>query len=201
MARTTLIGGSSRSPSFRRTMRINKLTWLLRGVLVIGVASAFAACGGTAPQRDAPVGTPLDVGGVEYDVQTARELNPDAAGDRALFAGVRAPVRALPPDQVWLGVFLQAQNESDDARSAARSIVVADSLGHTFRPVSVARDNAYAYRPAVLAPGATLPAATSVAATSPEQGSVLLFRVPLANFLSNRPLELRIGDASVQLDV
>jgi hypothetical protein len=82
---------------------------------------------------------------------------------------------------------------------------VADTVDHVFRPVALPPGNAYAYRPAALAPGATEPGPGSPAASMPGQGSLLLFRLPLDDFVSNRPLELRVWDAgalaSVQLDV
>ncbi|HEX8083054.1 MAG TPA: hypothetical protein VF529_02125 [Solirubrobacteraceae bacterium] len=163
-----------------------------------------AGCGDGTPQRDAPPGTTLDLGGVAYDVQAARELNPSSP-DRALFAGVRGNGRTLPADHVWLGVFLQARNAADGPRATARSVEVADGLGHTFRPAPLPARNLFAYRPVTLAPGAAEPSPASPAASSPEQGSLLLFRLPLQDFLANRPLELRLRAAgrlaSVQLDV
>lgn len=181
----------------------------LAAALLAPAALAFATgCGDDGPQRDAQPGTTLHVGGVAYAVQASRELNPYGADARPFFAGVRRGGRSLPPDQVWLGVFLQAQNESRGDRATARSIVVADDLGRTFAPVALPVGNLYAYRPMTLPPGGTEPAPASPAATSPEQGSLLLFRIPLESFLANRPLELRVrapGDAahiaSVQLDV
>src|SRR3712207_1808963 len=92
------------------------------GLLVPAVlAAVLTGCGGSTPQRDAPPGAPVELRGVSYDVQISRELNPDSDSDHAFFAGVPAAGRKLPSDQVWLGVFLQAQNESAGPRSAARS--------------------------------------------------------------------------------
>lgn len=189
-------------------MPLHHVSHLAAGLLAVGALAVVAGCGTDAPRRDAPPGTTLRLGGVAYAVQTSRELNADAADARALFTGVRGGGRSLPGDELWLGVFVQAENESGEPRPTARSIVVADSLGHVFQPVALPRANAYAYRPATLPPGGSDPGPGSAAASSPEQGSLLLFRVPLADFLSNRPLELRLHAphdpreiASVQLDV
>ena len=176
------------------------------GLLVIAVATAVLfGCGDSMPQRDEQPGTPVEVRGVSYDVQISSQLNPDSDGDQPFFAGVPAAGRKLPPDQVWLGVFVQAQNESDGTRRTARSITVADTGDHVFRPVPLPTENDYAYRPATLAPGDSEPGPDSPAASAPEQGSLLLFRLPLNCFMENRPLELRVADhgrlASVQLDV
>jgi hypothetical protein len=175
-------------------------------LLVVAVSTAaLVGCGGSTPQRDAPPGTPVEVRGVSYDVQISSELNPDSDSDHAFFAGVPAAGRKLPPDQVWLGVFVQAQNDSDATRRAARSITVADTVDRVFHPVRLPPENDYAYRPATLAPGESEPAPESPGASSPEEGSLLLFHLPLDYFMENRPLELRISDhgqlASVQLDV
>lgn len=175
-------------------------------LLVIAVSTAaLIGCGGSTPQRDAQPGTPVEVRGVSYDVQISSQLNPDSDGDHPFFAGVPAAGRKLPPDQVWLGVFVQAQNESNGPRRAASAITVADTVDHVFRPVRLPSENAYAYRPATLAPGDSEPAPDAPAASSPEQGSLLLFHLPLDYFIGNRPLELRVSDhgqlASVQLDV
>jgi hypothetical protein len=175
-------------------------------LLVIAVSTAaLIGCGGSTPQRDAPAGTRVELRGVSYDVEFSSQLNPDSDSDHPFFAGVPAAGRKLPPDQVWLGVFVQAQNESDGPRRAARSITVADTVDHAFRPVRLPPENDYAYRPATLAPGDSEPAPESPAASSPEEGSLLLFHLPLDYFMENRPLELRVSDhgqvASVQLDV
>ena len=135
----------------------------------------------------------------------AAALNPYGDGDRAFFVGAPAGGRRLPPDRIWLGVFLQAHNDSDRPRRAAGAITLADSFDHVFRPVPLGADNTYAYRPTTLAAGDSEPGPSSPAAYSPEQGSLLLFDVPLTYFMSNRPLELRVSGhgrfASVQLDV
>jgi hypothetical protein len=118
---------------------------------------------------------------------------------------VPAAGRRLPPDQVWLGVFVQAENRAKDARRTAAAITVADTADHVFRPVRLGDGNAFAYRPTTLAAGAAEPDPGSAAGSSPEQGALLLFHLPLRYFMGNRPLELRIaghgGPASVQLDV
>jgi hypothetical protein len=180
---------------------------LRRGGAVLALAVVFAAlagCGSTS-QRDAAAGTPIEVDGISYQVQLSRELNPDSGSDHPFFAGVPAAGRHLPSDQIWLGVFLQGQNQSHELRRTAVAITVADAFNHDFRPVGVAPGNDYAYRPETLAPGDAEPSPDSPAADAPEQGSLLLFHLPVEYFLADRPLELRIAEhgqlASVQLDV
>ena len=168
---------------------------LRRSRLGVGPAllvAVLAGCGHPVPQREAPPGTSLRVGGVSYVVQTARDLNPASAGDGSFFAGVPAAGRRLPADQVWLGVFLQAQNDTGGARRTASAMTLADADGHAYPPVAVGPANDYAYRPETLVAGGTEPDPDSPASSSPEQGSLVLFHLPLDAFLHGRPLELRI---------
>jgi len=146
-------------------------------------------------------GAAVRVGGVSYDVQAARDLDPASAGDRSFFAGAPRAGRGLPADQVWLGVFLQAQNDSGSTRRTASGMTLADARGHAYGSVPLGPGNDYAYRPETLGPGGTEPDPESPASSTPEQGSLVLFRVPLAAFLHGRPLELRVGPGGVRLAV
>ena len=165
------------------------------------LVTVLAGCGDPVPRRDAPPGTALRVGGVSYAVQTARDLNPRSAGDRPFFAGVPRAGRGLPTDRVWLGVFLQAQNDSGSTRHTASGMTLADTHGHVYRSVPLGPGNDYAYRPETLGPGDTEPDPESPASSSPEQGSLVLFHLPLGAFLHGRPLELRVGAVGVRLAV
>lgn len=164
-----------------------------------------AGCGSSLPQRDAPAGDPVELGGLLYQVQFSRELNPDSAIDHPLFAGVPAAGRDLPGDQIWLGVFVQANNASKTERRTASTFTVADAFDHVFRPVRLPASDDLTYHPDMLAPGDTDPGPDSPAGDSPDQGSLLLFHMPASDFMGDRALELRISDhgrlATVQLDV
>jgi hypothetical protein len=177
---------------------------LHRRLLGLGAAllvTVLAGCGDPVPRRDAPPGTALRVGGVSYDVRTARDLNPRSAGDRSFFAGVPRTDRGLPTGQVWLGVFLQAQNDSGSTRHTASGMTLADTHGHVYRSVPLGPGNDYAYRPETLGPGGTEPDPEAPASSSPEQGSLILFHLPIGAFLHGRPLELRVGAGGVRLAV
>ena len=177
---------------------------LRRSVPGLGAAllvAVVAGCGDPVPQRDAPAQAAVRVGGVSYDVQAARDLDPASAGDRSFFAGAPRAGRGLPADQVWLGVFLQAQNDSGSTRHTAPGMTLADTHGHVYRSVPLGPGNDYAYRPETLGPGDTEPDPESPASSSPEQGSLVLFHLPLGAFLHGRPLELRVGAVGVRLAV
>jgi hypothetical protein len=168
----------------------------LGAVLLVAVV---AGCGDPVPTGDAPPGTAVRVGGVSYDVQTARDLDPASPGDRSFFADAPRAGRGLPADQVWLGVFLQAQNDSGSTRRTASAMTLADRRGHVYRSVALGPGNDYAYRPQTLGPGDTEPDPESPASSSPEQGSLVLFHIPLVAFLHGRPLELRVGPGGIRL--
>jgi hypothetical protein len=177
-----------------------------RLALVTTVAAiAVAGCGSSLPNRDAQAGDPVELGGVQYQVQFSRQLNPNSVNDRPLFAGVPGAGLNLPGNQIWLGVFIQADNISKAQRRTASSFTVADAFDHVFRPVPLPASNDLAYRPDSLAPGDVDPGPDSPAGDGPDQGALLLFHMPADYFLGDRPLELRIsgdgGLATVQLDV
>jgi hypothetical protein len=175
---------------------------LRRSVPGLGAAllvAVVAGCGDPVPQGDAPPGTAVRVSGVSYDVQTARDLDPASPGDRSFFADAPRAGRGLPADQVWLGVFLQAQNDSGSTRRTASAMTLADTRGHVYRSVALGPGNDYAYRPQTLGPGDTEPDPESPASSSPEQGSLVLFHIPLVAFLHGRPLELRVGPGGIRL--
>ena len=55
-------------------------------------------------------------------------------------------------------------------------------------------NNPFAYQPATLAPKGIIPAPDSIAGEGVIQGSLLLFKVDIAD-LQNRPLEFRISNS------
>jgi hypothetical protein len=72
-------------------------------------------------------------------------------------------------------------------------MTVADAHGRVYRSMPLGPGNDYAYRAETLGPGATEPDPDSPASSSPEQGSLLLFGLPVGAFLHGRPLQLRVA--------
>jgi hypothetical protein len=174
-------------------------------VVVTAAAATIAACGGGTPSRDAPEGSVVEVGGIAYQVQFSRELNPDMGSDHPFFAGVPDAGRALSPSEVWLGVFVQGENVSKQVRRASGAITVADAFDHVYRPVRLPAVNDLAYRANVLLPGQQEPSPDGPAGDGPEQGGLLLFHIPENDYVGDRPFELRLAAgralATVQLDI
>jgi hypothetical protein len=184
-------------------MRLRLLTSVTALVLTIGLS----ACGNKEEQVHfgATEGAYLDVGELKYQVQISRELNPADREDHAYLIG--ADQKTVRPDEAWFGIFMRAQNETGQARPAAREFELSDTQGNKWRPIPLPAQNVFAYRPVNLPPNTVLPFLDTPAAENTIQGSLLLFKVPYANF-QNRPLLLKIVDptdtaqsAEVELDV
>jgi hypothetical protein len=185
----------------------------LRPVCTIAAAAALAlslgACGDKVAQitNGETEASYLDVGGLKYQVQISRALNPHDVEDRGYLVGLGRGDQQLTSQETWFAVFVRVQNVSGRPRPTARDYTITDTQGTVFRPVSLAGDNLYAYRPGTLGPKGIIPVADSAPAEGPIQGSLLLFKIPFAN-LENRPLELEIKSpqaptqsATVALDI
>lgn len=173
--------------------RPRRLCALLAALLVSG---GLAACG--KHQSDGPIkraeteGLYLDISELKYQVQVSRQLNPDDVQDKPYLAGVPDDERELTPDEVWFGIFLRVQNETDEALMPSADIEIEDTQGGKFEPLELEEENLYAYRANEEIPGGeTLPLLDSPGYDSPSRGALILFKLTLTA-LNNRPLELKI---------
>jgi len=155
---------------------------------VLGLSVGVAACGDDEPGVDEPAreGLALDLDGVDYNVFITRQLNPEIPPDDTYYTG---PEPA--PDETLFGVFIQACNNSDEARQTTDSFTIVDNQGNEFEPEQLEAGEVIAYEPGELDPKECIPEAGSVAQLGPTAGSMLLFQFPLEN-TENRPLELEI---------
>jgi hypothetical protein len=183
----------------------------MRRLLVMSAAVLAAVAVGACGNKEAETlhgsteGAYLDLGGMKYQVQISRLLNPASIEDRSYFTGLSGGSK-LPAGQEWFAVFMRVENDGDKTADAATDYTITDTIGTKFRPVKFAPENVFAYRGGRLAPKAILPAPDSPSGQGTIQGSLLLFKIPTAN-LENRPLELSIRVpgvsqvATVDLDV
>jgi hypothetical protein len=167
-------------------------------LLVVLLASGGLAACGNHPDETASVvraeteGLYLNVGDLNYQVQVSRQLNPDDIQDRSYLEGVPAAQRALKPDEVWFGVFLRVENETDQAHPPANDIEIVDTQEESFRPVPLDATNPFAYRSTDQVPANdVVPLRDTPAFDTPIRGSLVLFKLTLTS-LGNRPLELKI---------
>ena len=185
-----------------RPIRLLAILAVLAGVLTA------AGCGGveTSIQEAATTeGTYLEVGGLKYQVQISRQLNPTDPEDRSYLVGLPGGVTA-GTGETWFGVFMRVENDGEKPAHAASDYEITDTENNTFRPVPVdAKVNDFAYQPTTLQPTTILPNPDSVAGQGVIQGSLLLFKLKESD-LQNRPLTLKISDGggesrSVELDL
>ncbi len=72
---------------------------------------------------------PIVVGGLHYDPQIARRLNPKIALDKAMLSG-----RTPPPGKVWFGVFVRVCNRSEQVRTSSDRLALVDAFGQRTQP-------------------------------------------------------------------
>jgi len=134
----------------------------------------------------------LTVGELKYQVQVSRQLNPKDTQDRYYLQGVSKSERELTKDEVWFGVFLRVQNETEEAMRPSGDLQIIDTQEEVFKPIALDDTNVFAYRAAVpIAAGDVRPEPDTPANDTPIQGSLVLFKLKLSA-LDNRPLELKI---------
>ena len=118
----------------------------IAALLSASVVLGLSACGEEEETTNAPSeGIYFNVGGLRYQVQVSRPLNPKAVEDRDYFRGLRPQDAALPPDATWFGVFVRARNVGTRPEQSAydTSFKIVDTQGDEFFPVPV--DNIVAY--------------------------------------------------------
>ena len=184
-----------------------------RRVIVIAVALFALVAAGCGNKKDQTKfadseGLYLDLGGLKYQVEMSRQLNPSDVEDHTYLTGVPRTLANLAPGDSWFAVFIRVENNGDKYLPAADSFTLRDTQEDTVLPVPIARTNPVSYHGGFVAPKNTLPPASSVAqANESIGGALVLFRVPTESY-ANRPLELEIKNprnpkdtASVELDV
>jgi hypothetical protein len=167
----------------------------LLAVLLAG--SGLAACGSHADESSRVVrieneGLYLPLGELKYQVQISRQLNPDDVQDKPLLAGIPEAQRALKPDEVWFGVFLQVENEASVPHNPSGDIEIIDTQDEVFKPLAIDDTNPFVYRSTQAIPaGAIAPLPDTPGYDTPIRGAMLLFKLTITA-LGNRPLELKI---------
>jgi hypothetical protein len=175
-------------------------------LLCLAVLAAGAASCGTKDTKQgvdeaAREGLALPLDGIHYNVFITRELNPRITPDKSYVDPGTEP----DATHTLYGVFLQACNRGEESSQTADRFKIVDSQGNEYEPESLPEDNDFAYHAKTLAPNECIPESGSVAQLGPTAGSMLLFRLPLAN-TEFRPLELEIegpsgGHLTYDLDI
>jgi hypothetical protein len=160
---------------------------LCLAVLALGAAACGEADVEQGVEEPAREGIAVPLDGVDYNVFITRQLNTRVAPDSAYVEAGTEP----EPDETLYGIFIQVCNHSDEAHETTDEFKVVDAQGNEFEPEELPEDNHFAYHAGELLPDECIPEAGSVAQLGPTAGSMLLFRLPLAN-TEYRPLELEV---------
>jgi hypothetical protein len=185
-------------------------------LLSLALAVPFAGCGtGQDPVTSSKTESVyVTVGGLKYQVQLSRKLNPYDVEDRDYLSGIPdAAGKVANEKYAWFGAFIRVENRTDKGDNknprviqAASKFALVDNQGTTALPYPLPAENVYAYRSEPLSPKGQIPLASSTAGQSPIGGSLILFRVDQA-ILERRPTQLWIyaadgsGIAKVNLDI
>ena len=174
-------------------------------------ALAALAAGGCGNKTDTAIvgeteGIYVSVDDLTYQVQISRIMNPSSTEDQAYMKGL--PEDEEPAaDEVWFGVFMRVENETDEELPAAEGFKIVDTQETEFEPVEFDPEtNVFGYVPRTIPPGDLLPALNTPASDNTIRGELLLFRLKVQS-LYNRPLELVIessrggDDAVIDIDV
>ncbi len=141
-------------------------------------------------------GTYVEAGGITYQLEISRLMNPWGIEDSEYLKGLPAGTSAtnLPADQLWFGVFLWAKNQHHRALETVNwnDFKVVDTMGDTYYPVKLDSGvNPYAWTNARLQFGETEPGQDSTAANGWTGGKIVLFKLNYSIY-ENRPLTLYI---------
>ncbi|HVW17670.1 MAG TPA: hypothetical protein VHB30_05430 [Solirubrobacteraceae bacterium] len=174
---------------------------LLALAAVAALVPVLSACGNKeAHTKIADTeGIYVDVGGLNYQVQISRQLNPTIPEDKTFLSGVADP--QIDADQEWFAVFIRVQNDFKKAARSATRYEIVDTQGDAYRPVAIDdRVNPFGYRAGTVTPGEVVPGPDTVPAQTSIGGLELLFKIPRAS-TDNRPLVLEIRSPTNPRDV
>ena len=188
------------------------MTGIARTALLSLAAVAALAVGGCGNKTETAIlgeteGIYVSVDDLTYQVQISRILNPASPEDAAYLLGLPEDEEEPAEDEVWFGVFMRVENETDEELTATDSFKIVDTQETEFEPIELDPDvNVFSYEPRAIPPGELLPEVGSPAADNTIRGALILFKMKVES-LGNRPVELEIestegGDnAVVDLDI
>jgi hypothetical protein len=166
-----------------------------RPILLLSlVAVLLAGCGNKGEEHiEAETeGIYLVAGGLTYQVQISRFLNPGTIDDAQYLEGLPEGVPAqLPGDEIWFGVWMRVKNYSDETLTPTTNFTILDTEENEYRPVPLDDRNPFKYVPIGLRHAELIPVPNSANQSGPINGSLILFRLK-TDSLQNRPLKLII---------
>jgi hypothetical protein len=181
-------------PSLRR-----RVPPLLAALTLAAVGLAVSACGYSSDAKDVVEGEPVNLGDVQYNVIFSRYLNPNDHEDSAYLVGQPPP----KPDSAYFGVFLEAQNKSNEAHPLPDSFSITDASHERFDALD--SESLYAFPVGgEVESQEQVPVLDSTAQQGPIEGALVLFELP-ESASESRPLIMEIpspdGTAMVTIDL
>lgn len=168
-------------------------------LLCLASVAALAASGCGNKEEFVTVGHTegiyVTVDDLKYQIQISRILDPASREDQAYLRGL-PDTETLADDEVWYGIFMRVENDTEEPHPMATEYVIHDTEGNTFEPVEIDPElNVFVYEPEELQPEKVSPLLNAPAADNTIRGGLILFKIP-ASALGNRPLELEIESPS-----
>jgi hypothetical protein len=164
-------------------------------LLLIAVTALLAGCGNKGAEhiQAETEGIYLTAGGLTYQVQMSRYLNPGTVDDYQYLMGLPEGInRQLPGHETWFGVWMRVKNYSDETLTPTTQFTIVDTEENEYRPVPLdPNTNPFVYEPVPLRHAELIPIPNSANQSGPIQGSLILFRLK-TDSLQNRPLKLMI---------
>jgi hypothetical protein len=159
-------------------------------------------CGGDEKKTSGTEGEYINAGDAVYQVQLSRLLNPGQRPDDDYLQGQPA----LQSKQQYLAVFLTIENEGKSAYRPPQDMKVVDTQGNQYLPIVTSGGGFALNFFDDIPPDRTAPPPDSPAASGPEGGAMVLFRLSIESARDNLPLELQIPasgnkQSSVRLDI
>jgi hypothetical protein len=163
----------------------------LPAVAVALAALALAGCGSKedAYKEADTEGVYVAAGGLTWQIQLSRAMNPALVEDQAWFRGLPGDETRPTGSQEWFGIWLRAQNQTSRALRSTSGFYIEDTQLNRYYPVPLSASNDLAYRAQILPAHATIPNENSIAYLSDAQGELLLFKLPVSVY-QNRPIVL-----------
>src|SRR3954452_17295518 len=118
-------------------------------------AAVLALCaGGCHNKQDAYTeasseGVYLKAGGLKYQIQISRGMNPGLREDATLMRGLPKATKPTAGANEWFGVWMRVENDgSHGPKPVARTFEISASLGQVYKPIPLdPKVNALAYQP------------------------------------------------------
>ena len=172
---------------------------LLAAALLGALTVAISACGYSSDSKNVKEGEPVKLGDVKYNVVFSRYLNPNDNEDSAYLVGQAE----APPESSYFGIFLEVQNESNEAHALPDTFTIEDAFGETYDAVPT--ESLYAFPlGGEVESQEQIPVLDSTAQQGPIEGALVLFSLP-DSASENRPLTLEVkgpeGPAKITLDL